>query len=274
MKNTRKKMLLSSVAMLLVALVALGSATYAWFTVNKEVTADKMKVKAATAAGLQITGKNGGVDANWVRDYEFTLAEQTLTPTSRGFTESGITGTTGFLPGEVKTTGSGARAWSSGDTNTVDWAADLGRPTVNTSAGTEASAANANYAEYRVGVRSSGSDISGVKMNVEFTEGTKANASKFIRVLVLDESDSNKVKYVIAEGGAGTNAVTAINGTSKMPTTAVAQQDSTGSDYSVGTVTKDTPKFYRIVVWYEGQDDDCIDTNQSADGTVKIKFYF
>lgn len=273
MKNTRKKMLLSSVAMLLVALVALGSATYAWFTVNKEVTADKMKVKAATAAGLQITGKNGGDDANWVRDYDFQLAEQTLTPTSRGFTASGITGTTGFLPGEVKTDGTGARAWSSGDTNTVDWAADLGRPTVNTSSGTEAAAANANYAEYRVGVRSSGSDISGVKMNLTFTEGTKANASKFIRVLVLDESD-NKVKYVIADGGAETNAVTAINSTSKMPTDVEAQQDSTSSDFSVGTVTKATPKFYRIVVWYEGQDAECIDTNQSADGTVKIKFYF
>ncbi len=46
MTKSRKKILLSSIAMLLVALVALGSATFAWFTVQKTVTADTMKVSA------------------------------------------------------------------------------------------------------------------------------------------------------------------------------------------------------------------------------------
>ena len=56
MKNTtfRKKALLSSVAMLLVALVALGSATFAWFTQNPTVNADGLSLKATAAAGLQI----------------------------------------------------------------------------------------------------------------------------------------------------------------------------------------------------------------------------
>ena len=56
MKNTtfRKKALLSSVAMLLVALVALGSATFAWFTQNPTVTANGLSLKATAAAGLQI----------------------------------------------------------------------------------------------------------------------------------------------------------------------------------------------------------------------------
>lgn len=66
MKNTtfRKKALLSSVAMLLVALVALGSATFAWFTQNKTVTAEGLVLNATTSAGLQILSgsveKNGG----------------------------------------------------------------------------------------------------------------------------------------------------------------------------------------------------------------------
>ncbi len=56
MKNTtfRKKALLSSVCMLLVALVALGSATFAWFTTNPTVTAEGLSLQATAAAGLQI----------------------------------------------------------------------------------------------------------------------------------------------------------------------------------------------------------------------------
>ena len=45
MKKSRKKMLLSSIAMLLVALVALGSATFAWYITNATVTAEKTQFK-------------------------------------------------------------------------------------------------------------------------------------------------------------------------------------------------------------------------------------
>lgn len=54
MKTNRKKMLLSSIAMLLVALVALGSATYAWFTSNPNATASGISMKTTAAAGLVI----------------------------------------------------------------------------------------------------------------------------------------------------------------------------------------------------------------------------
>lgn len=63
MKNTtfRKKALLSSVAMLLVALVALGSATFAWFAQNPTVTASGLTLNATTSAGLQIVANYEGV---------------------------------------------------------------------------------------------------------------------------------------------------------------------------------------------------------------------
>ncbi len=54
MKNTRKKLLVSSIAMLLVALFALSTATYAWFTTRTTLTADGINVKTAKAADLQI----------------------------------------------------------------------------------------------------------------------------------------------------------------------------------------------------------------------------
>lgn len=54
MKNTRKKMLLSSIAMLLVALVALGSATYAWFNANPNADAQGLHMQTTSGTGLLV----------------------------------------------------------------------------------------------------------------------------------------------------------------------------------------------------------------------------
>jgi hypothetical protein len=60
MTNTkfRKKALLSSVAMLLVALVALGSATFAWFVANPTVTASGLKMQTNAAAGIYVASES------------------------------------------------------------------------------------------------------------------------------------------------------------------------------------------------------------------------
>ncbi len=55
MTKSRKRMLLSSIAMLLVALVALGSATFAWYFTNTTVTASTTTFKASTSDGLEIS---------------------------------------------------------------------------------------------------------------------------------------------------------------------------------------------------------------------------
>lgn len=79
MKNTRKKMLLSSIAMLLVALIALGSATFAWYITNATVTAEKTQFSAASADGLVIRHTTSDTWSNKVTD----LAKASgLTPAS------------------------------------------------------------------------------------------------------------------------------------------------------------------------------------------------
>ena len=49
-----QKQLIAAVAMVLVAMIALGSSTYAWFAQNTTVTADTLSVTATTAANLGI----------------------------------------------------------------------------------------------------------------------------------------------------------------------------------------------------------------------------
>ncbi|MBQ3264951.1 MAG: hypothetical protein IJH07_04150 [Ruminococcus sp.] len=67
MTNTkfRKRALLSSVAMLLVALVALGSATFAWFTANPNAKASGLSMKTTASAGLVIRTET---DSTWSHD--------------------------------------------------------------------------------------------------------------------------------------------------------------------------------------------------------------
>lgn len=51
---TRKRALISSVAMLLVAMIALGTATFAWFTSDPTAKATGLKMKTTAATGLVI----------------------------------------------------------------------------------------------------------------------------------------------------------------------------------------------------------------------------
>lgn len=77
MKTTkRSKMLLSSIAMLLVALVALGSATFAWYSIQRTVTASSLTVQASTPGGLEI---REGTSGTWGNSVTWTDSE-TLQP--------------------------------------------------------------------------------------------------------------------------------------------------------------------------------------------------
>lgn len=81
-KNMRKKALLSSVAMLLVAVVALSGATYAWFTANTDATVSPIQLSTERQSSLVLSSNSlsdenptftSSLNVNW---------NQTLTPVS------------------------------------------------------------------------------------------------------------------------------------------------------------------------------------------------
>ena len=61
--TTTKKQLFTAVAMLVVAALALGTATYAWFVNNTRVSVDEMQFSAETARSLLISVKSD--DSGW-----------------------------------------------------------------------------------------------------------------------------------------------------------------------------------------------------------------
>jgi hypothetical protein len=80
MLKSRKKILLSSIAMLLVALVALGSATFAWYTTQKSVSASTTKLNATAANGLVIRKTTSDTWAKSISNLLGSSASQEVSP--------------------------------------------------------------------------------------------------------------------------------------------------------------------------------------------------
>lgn len=82
MKETKfsvKKKILASASMLTVSAIMLSSATYAWFTMNKEVSVNGMSVKATAENGLVIADYTL---TGWASSKTFTMSAAALAPTS------------------------------------------------------------------------------------------------------------------------------------------------------------------------------------------------
>lgn len=278
MKKSRKKILLSSIAMLLVALVALGSATFAWFTINKSVDAKAMTVKAATADGLQITIDNG---ANWGREYSFhdfaNTTDNVLAPISMQYALDAAIGTEGYYPADAKAQGSYTD--ENVNTNGSDWRSMevVGSPNSTLNNG-DAKAANGYFAAYRVGIRSSNLAIDNVTMAMTYTDksGDAQKAGDFIRFVIVDEA-TNKIVACKGDGATSTLPVASISGTTTK--TATLDTNAQAADKtSVAGITApaktSTAKYYTIYVWFEGQDAQCLDNHQGMTGTLDLNFSF
>lgn len=64
-KHSAKKKLISAIAMLTVSAVTLSTATYAWFTMNKEVSVVGMELKAHAEEGLLINEVKAAASPTW-----------------------------------------------------------------------------------------------------------------------------------------------------------------------------------------------------------------
>lgn len=74
-----KAQFIGAIAMVLVAAIAMGSSTYAWFAMNTQVTAGGMTVTAKSEGGIVITNADHN---NWNASANAKYASATLVPTS------------------------------------------------------------------------------------------------------------------------------------------------------------------------------------------------
>lgn len=234
MKNTktRRKMLISSIAMLLVAMLALGTATYAWFTTNTTATADGINVKTVSASDLQIAK----YDEQYGTTIDYGVAAQVLYPASSA------DGTSWF-----NTTAEDQNSYEKDSSASVT---DVTSKYVGT--GTTSST-EAYYFKDKLYIKNAGdTTINDITISAQFTWDT----DNYLRVALVP-STSTFAANVYSDSTATWDAYADATPT----TTTITPAGTNLTSVSVGTLTSGSIAEYDIYVWYEGQDEDCKSTN-------------
>lgn len=252
---TKKRALISSVAMLLVAIIALGTATFAWFTRSTEAYADNMYVRTTKVSNLLLNSK---LNKTWRTHVDYKVgskaANEKLTPVSTA--------------------------------NGKDWykaSAEKGDSFVANKAEllTEAIDENKNYNDYyfadQLNIQNAGKAVcNDVKIEVTGLEG---DYSRIAIVPVTEaggttidpiENKTSWKDYIIDTQGVKYNAA---NGTELMKlgkdgktyevntASVVEVTPSTTTTIPVGSIAPGKVKNFNVFVWFEGQDEQCENKN-------------
>lgn len=250
---TKKRALISSVAMLLVAIIALGTATFAWFTKNTEATADQLSVKTIKASELQLSKTTG----DWSDKIHYDYVDQTLKPASS------VDGTNWFT---AVAEGQSSYVASKDDAENISENLD-------------------GYVfKEQLNVRNNGkAAVENVKIKFELKE-TEANNGKYVRLALVPAdkrgadatvTKENFKKSVFAAGADTADALA----DAKKTTETITAEDGTKGEVTVGKLAgKDdktegavSVKYYNLYVWFEGQDTDCKNANSGNDMPL-VKF--
>lgn len=272
MKKTLRSAMLSTICMLVVAVMSLTGVTYAWFSQSTQAKVEGMTMNVGTAgAGLQVA-KLGAGDA-WGGEIDFEYTGQTddkLQPVSTVDGENFFTATV----------------------NAND-------PTTVVSAVKDENKDNVWTQQFRM--RNTGNGDITVKLNAEVfsaAEGDNHDAWKAARIAIVQITDGSSLKTTGGAASGATAGVKFIYGNAE--DVAYKGINNTGSNFKVdgssdGPVADVTPlktsledctvvvpgmtdanqqqeATYEIRVWFEGQDPECDNENALSSFNVSISF--
>lgn len=269
---TRKRALISSVAMLLVAMIALGTATFAWFTSNPNAKATGLQLKATAAKGLVIlTESHKGqlaaapVDTDWRHD-DYLNSNSAF---SASKTEQIALGATSFdLSGTAL--GTGTKVDAANDNN---YAATAKSPVTKANASTYTSKTGDYYAE-KVYCKLNGSEeTSPIKMTgfkLKLADGVNANTHKLlnaIRVAVeyYDSSASSSTLMGVYSLAGDTSANGFLKGyTDGKDNYLTSKPTDAAADAVAVTIENDNSKFLNAMQVTEVDGKDQVNSNNFA----------
>ena len=253
------KKLIPALALLLVSAVMLGTSSFAWFSMNTEVTATGMQVQAATSKNLVI---KGAADSEFTAVGTQDATTKTLNPVSVNCaTNEALTGKTFY---------------KINNSDGVDYASGI-----LTSGTTEltTAVANTHYRSSVFTVRVDGITndrfdhlyVSGVTVTDTSDAASSKAISKCIRVGVTDGS---KTYIFVPNGGEYTDgkSVSAYTAEGKVTTLTAQTVSTTGqANADFGAINQGTDKTITIFVWYEGNDTYCTSANSVSVESLKVK---
>ena len=266
-----KRQLLAAVAMVIVAAIALSSATYAWFAINSKVTATTTSFTTVVSNNLFIaedtlgsTAKQG--DANFktalVKDNVTGVLEPVSTINGINYFYSEVTNVLG-----------------NGDTKTDKWVAypsDLTTPGAldafhaNYSNATTA----VGYVDYvyqlkAVNGTSSATSIKLTDLNMFYNKATDAQAAYRVAVFAQDitTKDGTSGNTIPAIAASDLKAIYTVAGAANFTNDKAVESTTTLGNVTYNgdatlSVSANTTAYYKIVirVWLEGEDTTCNNT--------------
>lgn len=256
MKTTsRKRLLISSVAMLLVAMLALGTATFAWFTTGTTTQATGISVQTSKKSLLVVSSRSSEWTDNLNYNFGTDTAKKLLQPASSY---------------------DGANWYKAQAVNGLSGAATTGEKIT----GVGTTDAEGNVFCNMLNVRNKGAEpAANVKITATISETAVTTGNNYLRVALVpsdcaEDRDRGTATVASAEKfrdniySAGADAAKPVEyvGASvadKKGAIKAADLDvqTKGNSISVkvGTLKHDEARYYMLIVWFEGQDEDCQD---------------
>jgi hypothetical protein len=283
--------LIPAFALLLVSAILMSTASYAWFSMNTQVSATNMQVRAVAEQGILINEIATSNDGNW--DNEATAKQTAAADASLLYPASTTTGSTWYHASSKKSSSSASASQGAASTDlngsyeTLTSLVAITAMSKSATAGTEAKretmgkatdAAAGYYVHYEYYLKSSGDqidldpDTSGEKYiaikSVTATEPetkASANLNKALRVGIK----VNSVFYIYAPV-TGFTASYYVNGGSTA-TTPIAGTTLTATDLESLPASNQNGTKVDVYIWYEGEDANCKTDNATAVTLDNIK---
>lgn len=230
---TKKRALISSVAMLLVAIIALGTATFAWFTQDTRSYADQIKVKTSKVSSLVLSKSDR---TNWQSHIQYGVSNKVMYPASSS---------------------NGSQWFYANASDALSGAVD--KTTIK-----DAKAVGTTTEDYvfinELNIKNSGA----VKVkDVKITFDLQGENSDYARVALVPIGVEGSACET--NGTFGTGTVYGKKATAYKPISSLAGDlgasitPSTKYEVSVPDLAVDQAAYYALYVWFEGQDVDCKD---------------
>lgn len=242
--NSRRRVLISSVAMLLVAIVALGTATYAWFTSSTSATADGITVRTSKTSQLEIS-------------------DDTIAYSAAGFTYSGMSAV--MMPASS----ANGKEWF--HTSAASSDAFTAANTKSFSA-VESATQNKYVFVDQLNIKNAG-DVAIDEIEITVTNFS-GDYLRYALVPVASKTPGGDLTMTATQFqanvyGKDTTAYNPVDSTSSISTTAITPK--TNRVIEVGKLNAGAEAHYNLFVWFEGQDTDCKDGN-AGQGVTNLSF--
>lgn len=242
---TKKRALISSVAMLLVAIIALGTATFAWFTKSTSATAENLSVKTVKASEIMLSDNDTTHD--WTDQLDYNTLGKVLKPASSA---------------------DGVHWYTANATNKGSYEAPTPSSTI------PEDQIGKYVFKNQLNVSNMGAAaVEKVTISFNLKEGVQKPGAKYLRLALVEAdkrgTDANIIgdfaSCVYAEGTDKADAFVPNDEGTSVITKKISTKDGSNASVTIGDLgAKDTAtstKYYNLYVWFEGQDTDCYDYN-------------